>query len=68
MVGNWILNDLQKFFLRICRANGEAVEELDHETCKSLKGTWNSDGRADLDKDTFGSMNVDLKFTCFVDR
>jgi hypothetical protein len=41
---------------------------LDHEARESLEGTRNSDGRADFDEDSFGSMDVDLKFSGFVDR
>lgn len=44
------------------------MEELDHETSESLEGTWNTDGRADLDENPFGGVDVDLKFASLVDR
>jgi len=44
------------------------MEELDHETCESLECTGDSYGRAHFDEDTLGCMDVDLQFSCFVDR
>ena len=44
------------------------MEELDHQTRKSLKGTWDSDGWADFDEDTFSSVDVDLETTSLIDR
>lgn len=43
------------------------MEQLYHETSKSLERTWDTDGRADFDKDTFGGVNVDLKLASLVD-
>jgi hypothetical protein len=43
------------------------VEELDHETSESLKGTWNADGRINFDEDTFSGMDVDLQLAGLVD-
>jgi hypothetical protein len=44
------------------------MKELDHETSKSFEGTRNSDSWADFDEDSFGGVDVDLKFSGFVDR
>lgn len=44
------------------------MEELNHQASKSLKGTWDSDGWADLDQDAFGRVDVDLKLAGLVDR
>lgn len=43
------------------------MEELDHETSKSLECTWDSDTRAYFDQDTFGSVDVDLQLSGLVD-
>lgn len=68
MVGDRILNDLEELFLGVNGSDGETVEELDHETCEALECTWNTNGRADFDQDTFGGVNVDLQLASFVDR
>ena len=44
------------------------MKELDHKTGESLEGTWNTDGWADLDENTFGGMDVDLQLSGLVDR
>lgn len=44
------------------------MEKLDHETSEALEGTWDSDGRANFDKDAFGSVDVDLQLAGLVDR
>ena len=44
------------------------MEELDHETSESLEGTRDPDGWADFDKNTLGSVDIDLKLAGFVDR
>ena len=39
-----------------------------HETGESLECTWDADGWADFDEDTLSGVDVDLKFSGFVDR
>jgi hypothetical protein len=58
----------KKLLIGVDRANGEAVEELDHETGESLECTWDADGGADFDEDALGRVDVDLKLTSLVDR
>jgi hypothetical protein len=67
MIRDWVRNDLQQLLLRVDGSNGEAMEELDHETSESLEGTWDANGWADFDEDAFGGVDVDLKFACLVD-
>lgn len=43
------------------------MQELDHQPCESLERTRDTDGRADLDEDALGGMDVDLEFSGFVD-
>jgi len=43
------------------------MKELDHETSKSFESTRNSNSWADFDEDSFGGVDVDLKFACLVD-
>ena len=68
MVGDRVLDDLQKLLLGVDRSNREAMKKLDHETSESLEGTRNANRRANFDENSFGSMNVDLKLSCLVDR
>jgi hypothetical protein len=44
------------------------VEQLYHETSKSLECSGNADSWADPDEDVFGGVDVDLKPAGFVDR
>jgi hypothetical protein len=44
------------------------MEKLDHETSKSLEGTWDADSWADFDENSLGSMDVDLELPGLVDR
>lgn len=41
---------------------------MDHETGESLECSWDADGWADLNKDTLGSVDVDLELAGLVDR
>jgi len=44
------------------------MKELNHETGESLEGTRDADCRADFDEDTLSGVDVDLEFSCLVDR
>lgn len=68
MVGDWVFDDFQQFLLRVGGPDGEAVQELNHQTGKSLEGSRDADGRVDLDQDALGGVDVDLKLACLVDR
>lgn len=67
MLGDGVLNHLEELLLRSSAADGETVEQLDHETGEALEGTWNADGGGDFDEDVFGRVDVDLKLAGFVD-
>lgn len=67
VVGYGVLDDFEQFLLRCRGADGEFVEELDHQTCEALEGTGNADGRRDFDEDTFGGVDVYLELASFVD-
>lgn len=43
------------------------MQELDHQARESLKGTRDTDGRADFDENALGGVDVDLEFPSFVD-
>lgn len=46
--------------MRIRRADGKSMEELNHQAGKPLEGTWDADRRADFDQNALGSVDVDL--------
>lgn len=43
------------------------MEQLNHQTGEPLEGTRNANGRADLNEDTFGGVNVYLQLAGLVD-
>lgn len=67
MIGDRVLDNLEQFLLRICRADGKSVEELDHQAREALEGTRYADCRADFDENAFCSVNVDLELSGLVD-
>ena len=67
VVCDGVLDDAEQFFLTVCGADGEAVEELDHEACEALEGAGDPDGRADFDEHAFGGVDVDLESAGFID-
>lgn len=67
VIGDGVLDDLEQLLLRRSRSNGEAVQELNHETGETLEGSGDADGGADFDEDTFGGGDVDLEFAGLVD-
>ena len=44
------------------------MQQLDHETSKTFKGARNAHGRADLNKHSFGGVDVNLKLSSLIDR
>ncbi len=68
MVGDRVLDNFQELLLGVDGSDCKSVKKLDHETCESFEGTWDSDCGADFNEDSFGSMNIDLKLASFVDR
>lgn len=68
MVRDGVLYHLQEFLLGICAFDGEAVEKLDHQAGKALECSRNADGGRDLNQNTLGGLDVDLKAPSLVDR
>lgn len=68
VVCDWAFDDSEKLLLGGGRANRQFVEELNHETGKTFKGSGNTDGWADLNENTLGGRDVDLKETSLVNR
>jgi hypothetical protein len=67
VVGDRVLNDLEELLLRVGGTNRQAVEQLDHQTSKPLERSGNADGRVDLDQNTLGRVNENLKAASLVD-
>lgn len=67
MIGDWILDHLKQLFLRVGRADGQPVQQLHHQSSKSLEGAGYSHRWADLDEDALGGMNVYLEFSSLVE-
>ena len=60
VVGDGVLDDAEEFLLGVCGADGEAVEELDHEAGETLECAWDAHGGVHFDEDAFGCVDVDL--------
>jgi hypothetical protein len=67
MLSDWVFNHAKKLLLRSCGSNGHAMEELNHETSKTLECTRDADGGVDFDKDAFRGVDIDLEFAGLVD-
>ena len=68
MIGDWVLYDFEQFFLRVCGANGEFVQKLNHEPSKTFEGARYANSRADFDEDSASGMDVYLQLPSLVDR
>lgn len=66
MVGDGILDYFQELLLRVGGSYGQPMEQLDHESGKSLEGPGYPHGGTDLDENAFGSVDEDLKFARLV--
>lgn len=67
VVGDGVLDDLEQLLLRSGGADGEFVQELDHEAGEALEGARDADRGRDFDEDALGGVDVDLEFAGFVD-
>lgn len=67
VVGDRVLDDLEQLLLRGGGANGEFVQQLNHETGETLESTGNADRGRDLDEDALGGVDVDLQAAGLVD-
>lgn len=66
VIGDRVLDNLQKLLLGVGGADGESVEQLDHQTGESLERSGNADGGVDFDQDTLGSVDENLQTTSLV--
>lgn len=66
MVGDRVLDNLEKLFLRVGRTDGESVEQLHHETGEPLECSRDTDGRVDFDQDALGGVDENLEPTGLV--
>jgi hypothetical protein len=67
VVGDGVLDDLEELLLRGGGADGQLVQELDHQTGEALEGTRDAHGRRDLDEDALCGVDVDLQSAGLVD-
>jgi hypothetical protein len=67
MVGDGVLDNLDELLLGCRRADLMSVQELDHETGKSLERTRDAHCRADPDEHILRGVDVDLEFARLVD-
>lgn len=68
VVGDGVLDDLEQLLLRGGGADGELVEQLNHQTGEALEGTRNADGGRDFNEDALSGVDVDLKLARLVQR
>ena len=67
VIGDGVLNDLEKLLRRFGRPNGQSMQQLHHETSEAFKGPWNAHGWANLDQDPLSRVNINLKLAGLVD-
>lgn len=67
VVGDRVLDNLQELFLGVCGADGQAVQQLHHQTREALECARDADGGGDFDKYAFGGGDIDLEEAGFVD-
>lgn len=67
MVGDRVPDHPQQLLLRVGRSDRESVQQLHHQTGEALERARDADGRADLDEDALGRVDVDLKLARLVD-
>ena len=67
MIGDWVLDHFEEFFLRIRRSDGQSVEKLYHQPSESFEGSWDPHSRADLNEDAFGRVYVNLQLPSLID-
>lgn len=67
VVGDGVLDHLQQLLLRVGGADGQTVEQLDHQTRKTLEGSGNANGGVDFDQNTLSSVDKDLQAASLVD-
>jgi hypothetical protein len=67
MLSDWVFDHAKKLLLRSCGSDGHAMEELNHETSKTLECTRDADRGVDFDQNAFCSVDIDLEFASLVD-
>lgn len=66
MVCDRVLNNLQQLLVGVGGADGKSMQELDHESGKTLECSRNANRGIDFDQNAFCGMDVNLKFTGFI--
>lgn len=66
VIGDWVLDHLKELLLRVGGADGESVEQLDHQTGESLERSRNADGGVDFNQHTLGRVDENLQATGLV--
>lgn len=67
VVGDGVLDDLEQLLLGIGGANGQAVQQLDHQTSETLECAGNANGGVNFDQDTLGGVDENLQAASLVD-
>lgn len=68
VIRDWVLDHLDQLLLGRSRPDLVPVQQLHHQTSKSLECTWDAHSRADPDEDVAGGLDIDLKLARLVDR
>lgn len=66
VIGDGILDDLQQLLLRIGRADGEPVKELNHQPGKPLESPRNTHRGVHFNQNSLGGMDKNLKLASLV--
>ena len=68
VIGDGVLDNLDELLLGRGRPNLVPVQQLHHQTSKTLECSWDAHSGADPNEDVACSLDVDLQFACLVDR
>lgn len=67
VVGDRVLDDLEQLLLRVGGANGEPVEQLNHQTGEPLERSRNAHRGIDFDQNALGRVDENLEAAGLVD-
>lgn len=67
MVCDGVLDDLEQLLFGVGGADGEPVQQLDHEAGEPLEGARDADGGGDLDEHPLGRVDIYLQLPGLVD-
>ena len=68
MVCYGVFDDLEQLLVGVRRADAQFVKKLDHKSSEAFESSRYADGRANLDENAFGRMDIDLELAGFIDR